>query len=214
MAAGEPWVVRMRVPEGRTAVHDLVRGTLEFENATIDDQVLVKSDGFPTYHLASVVDDHEMEISHVIRGDEWLPSTPKHVLLYQMLGWEPPILVHLPLVLGPDRAKLSKRHGAVPLMDYRDLGYLPEAMVNFLALLGWSPGSGDEFFTMDRLVQTFDLEKIQVSPAVFDPAKLDFLNGQHIRALPPEEFAQRLKPWLPDLSDELRRAAAPWSRSA
>jgi glutamyl-tRNA synthetase len=209
VAAGDRAVIRMRVPGGSTAVVDLVRGTSEFANATLDDQVLVKSDGYPTYHLASVVDDHEMDITHVVRGDEWLPSAPKHVLLYGMLGWEPPVFVHLPLVLGPDRAKLSKRHGAVALLEYRDLGYLPEAMVNFLALLGWSPGTGDDFMTLPQLVQAFDIEKVQVSPAVFDAAKLDHLNGQHIRALPPEEFAARVRPWVPELREELLAAAAP-----
>jgi glutamyl-tRNA synthetase len=209
MAAGEPSVVRMRVPEGRTVVEDLVRGRLEFDNATIDDQVLLKSDGFPTYHLASVVDDHLMQITHVIRGDEWLPSSPKHVLLYEMLGWAPPVFVHLPLVLGPDRAKLSKRHGAVSLLEYRDLGYLPEAMVNFLAFLGWSPGTGREHFSLDELVDAFELEKVQASPAVFDQAKLDSVNGEHIRALSPTDFAARLKPWVPELTDDLLTAAAP-----
>ena len=210
LAAGEPSVIRMRVPAGATQVEDLVRGRLEFDNATLDDQVLIKSDGFPTYHLASVVDDHEMAITHVIRGDEWLPSTPKHVILYGMLGWDPPTFVHLPLVLGPDRAKLSKRHGAAALLEYRDLGYLPEAMVNFLAFLGWSPGTGDEFFTLDQLVQVYDLEKLHSSPAIFDQAKLDSVNGEHIRRLEPDELARRLRPFLPaDLDDEMLQRAAP-----
>ena len=138
--AGETPVIRMKVPDGQTVVHDLVRGDTTFDNSTQDDQVLLKSDGFPTYHLASVVDDHEMQISHVIRGDEWLASTPKHVILYEMFGWAPPAFVHLPVVLGPDKTKLSKRHGAASVLEYRDMGYLPEAMVNFLAFLGWSPG--------------------------------------------------------------------------
>ncbi len=210
LEASQPSVIRMRVPEGATQVDDLVRGRLEFDNATLDDQVLIKSDGFPTYHLASVVDDHEMAITHVIRGDEWLPSTPKHVILYGVLGWDPPTFVHLPLVLGPDRAKLSKRHGATAVLEYRDLGYLPEAMVNFLAFLGWSPGTGDEFFTLDQLVQVYDLEKLHSSPAIFDQAKLDSVNGEHIRRLEPDELARRLRPFLPaDLDDEMLQRAAP-----
>jgi glutamyl-tRNA synthetase len=207
--AGEASVVRMRVPDGRTAFEDVVHGGLQFDNGTIDDQVLLKSDGFPTYHLASVVDDHDMKISHVIRGDEWLPSTPKHVMLYGMLGWDSPAFVHLPLVLGPDRAKLSKRHGADALLEFRDMGYLPEAMCNFLAFLGWSPGTGEEFFNLDGLVHAFDIEKIQASPAIFDPAKLDSVNGEHIRALPPDEFVRRLRPFVPQLPEETLAAAAP-----
>ena len=207
--AGEVPAIRMTVPEGQTVVHDLVRGDTTFDNSSQDDQVLLKSDGFPTYHLASVVDDHEMQISHVIRGDEWLASAPKHVILYEMFGWEPPVFVHLPVVLGPDKTKLSKRHGAASVLEFRDMGYLPEAMVNFLAFLGWSPGTGEEFFKLEQLVEAFELEKIQDSPAVFDVAKLDSVNGQHIRALPPEEFAARLAPFVPDLSAPLRAAAAP-----
>jgi glutamyl-tRNA synthetase len=207
--AGEIPVIRMKVPEGQTVVHDLVRGDTTFDNSSQDDQVLLKSDGFPTYHLASVVDDHEMRISHVIRGDEWLASAPKHVILYGMFGWEPPMFVHLPVVLGPDKAKLSKRHGAASILEFREMGYLPEAMVNFLAFLGWSPGTGEEFFLLEQLVEVFDLEKIQDSPAVFDQAKLDSVNGQHIRALSPEEFARRLAPFVPDLSADLLAAAAP-----
>jgi glutamyl-tRNA synthetase len=207
--AGEIPVIRMKVPEGQTVVHDLVRGATTFDNSSQDDQVLLKSDGFPTYHLASVVDDHEMQITHVIRGDEWLASFPKHVMLYEMFGWTPPAFVHLPVVLGADKSKLSKRHGAASILEYRDMGYLPEAMVNFLAFLGWSPGTGEEFFTLERLVEAFDLEKIQDSPAVFDVAKLDSVNGQHIRALPTSEFAARLDPFVPDLSAAMREAAAP-----
>ncbi len=171
--------------------------------------MLLKSDGFPTYHLASVVDDHEMLISHVIRGDEWLASSAKHVILYGMFGWEPPVFVHLPVVLGPDKTKLSKRHGAASVLEFRTMGYLPEAMVNFLAFLGWSPGTGEELFNLDQLVAAFELEKIQDSPAVFDQAKLDSVNGHHIRALPADEFAARLAPFVPEVSGNLLAAAAP-----
>ncbi|HEV1998112.1 MAG TPA: glutamate--tRNA ligase, partial [Candidatus Dormibacteraeota bacterium] len=209
ISAGEPHVVRMRVPEGRTVVKDVVRGELEFENSSQDDQVILKSDGYPTYHLAATVDDHVMEISHVIRGDEWLASSPKHVMLYRMLGWEPPLFLHVPLVLGPDKAKLSKRHGAAAVLEYRELGYLPAAMVNFLALLGWSPGTEQDFFTVDQLVAAFDITRVQVSPAVFDIAKLDNLNGQHIRALSNEALAMALRPFVPDLSDSLLEVAVP-----
>jgi len=207
--AGEIPVIRMKVPEGTTVVHDLVRGDSTFDNSSQDDQVLLKSDGFPTYHLASVVDDHEMQISHVIRGDEWLASSPKHVILYRMFGWEPPVFVHLPVVLGSDKTKLSKRHGAASVLEFEAMGYLPEAMVNFLAFLGWSPGTGEEIFSLEQLVAAFELEKIQDSPAVFDQAKLDSVNGHHIRALPADVFVARLAPFVPDLSSNLLAAAAP-----
>jgi glutamyl-tRNA synthetase len=209
VAAGEPHVVRMLVPEGRTVVKDVVRGDLEFDNSSQDDQVILKSDGYPTYHLAATVDDHLMEITNVIRGDEWLASSPKHVMLYRMLGWEPPLFLHVPLVLGPDRAKLSKRHGAAAVSEYRDLGYLPAAMVNFLALLGWSPGTEQDFFTVDQLVEAFDITRVQVSPAVFDIAKLDNLNGQHIRAMSPAALAEAIRPFVPGLDGTLLRAAVP-----
>ena len=207
--AGEVPAIRMTVPGGQTVVHDLVRGDTTFDNSSQDDQVLLKSDGFPTYHLASVVDDHEMQISHVIRGDEWLASAPKHVILYRMFGWAPPVFVHLPVVLGPDKTKLSKRHGAASVLEFRDMGYLPEAMINFLAFLGWSPGTGEEFFKLEQLVEAFELEKIQDSAAVFDQAKLDSVNGLHIRALSPAEFVARLTPFVTDLSPDLLAAAAP-----
>jgi glutamyl-tRNA synthetase len=209
VAAGEPHVVRMLVPPGSTTVTDLVRGDLRFDSGSQDDQVILKSDGYPTYHLASTVDDHLMEITHVIRGDEWLASSPKQVMLYQMLGWDPPVFVHLPLVLGPDRAKLSKRHGAAAVLEYRDLGYLPMAMNNFLALLGWSPGTEQEFFDLQSLSGAFDLSRIQTSPAVFDQAKLDSVNGLHIRRMSPDDLATALRPFVPDLSDALLRQATP-----
>ena len=209
LAAGERPVVRMKVPDGQTVVEDLLRGQNTIANSSQDDQVLLKSDGFPTYHLAATVDDHLMEITHVIRGDEWLGSFPKHVMLYSMLGWTPPAFAHVPVVLGPDKSKLSKRHGAAAVLEYRDLGYLPEAMINFLAFLGWSPGTEQEFFDLEGLVAAFDLARVQVSPAVFDIARLDHVNGHHIRALPTEEFALRLEPFTPKLSPTLRVAAAP-----
>jgi len=197
----EPHVIRLAVPlEGTTTVHDLIRGDVTFENRTIDDQVLLKSDGFPTYHLAVVVDDHEMHITHVIRADEWLSSTPKHILLYQAFGWEVPKFAHVPIVLGEDGKRLSKRHGATSIAEFRRMGYLPEALFNFLALLGWSPGEGEEreIFTREELIQLFDLTRVQASAARFSYEKLNWMNGEYIRALPPDDLAARLVPVLRD----------------
>ncbi|GAC1343732.1 MAG: glutamate--tRNA ligase [Candidatus Dormibacteria bacterium] len=209
-AAGEPAALRLRMPEGRTEWDDVVRGPIVFENAEIDDQVLLKSDGFPTYHLANVVDDHLMEISHVIRAEEWIPSTPKHIALYDAFGWPKPRFAHVPNVLGEDgRAKLSKRRGARFILEYRELGYLPEAMLNAMALLGWSSGTEDEFFTPAQLVERFDLHRVNPGGAVFDPRRLDALNGQHIRDLPAETLALRLRPWLPSATAEQLRDLVP-----
>jgi len=182
LASGVPAVVRMKVPDGTTVVFDdLIRGRVEFASDQLDDQVLLKSDGYPTYHLANVVDDHLMEISHVIRGEEWLSSTPKHVLLYQSFGWEIPKFAHLPLLLNPDKSKLSKRQGDVAVEDYRKKGFLPEALVNFVALLGWNPGDEREIFTLDQLVNEFSLERVGKSGAVFNIEKLNWMNFEHLR---------------------------------
>ncbi|MGA9115651.1 MAG: glutamate--tRNA ligase [Bacteroidota bacterium] len=182
LASGTPSVVRLRVPEGRRLVlDDLVRGRVEFSSDLLDDQVLLKSDGFPTYHLANVVDDRLMGVSHVIRGEEWLSSTPKHLLLYESFGWEAPTFAHLPLLLNPDKSKLSKRQGDVAVEDYRARGYLPEALVNFVALLGWNPGDEREIFSLDDLVREFDLDRVGKAGAVFNVEKLDWLNFQHLR---------------------------------
>jgi len=187
----ETHVVRLKIPaHGKTTVKDMVRGDIEFQNEMIDDQILIKSDGFPTYHLANVVDDHLMEISHVIRGEEWLISTPKHLLLYQYLDWEPPLFAHLPLLLNADRSKLSKRQGDVTVEDYREKGYLPQALVNFVALLGWNRGDDQEIFTIDQLVADFSLERVSKSGAVFDQNKLRWMNGLYIRDLPETEYLQ------------------------
>jgi glutamyl-tRNA synthetase len=194
----EPHVIRLKVPlTGETVVHDVVRGDVAYENASIDDQVLLKSDGFPTYHLAVVVDDHHMEITHIIRADHWIPSTPKHVLLYQALGWEPPVYGHVPLVLGEDGRPLSKRHGATSITQFRDQGYLPEALLNFLALLGWAPGAGEEqeLFSREELIERFDLFRVNRAPATFSYAKLDWMNGVYIRDLPEEALLDRLLPF-------------------
>lgn len=186
LEAGTPHVIRLKVESGEeVAFDDLVRGRVSFRTDNIDDQVLMKSDGFPTYHLAVVVDDHLMDITHIIRGEEWLPSTPKHLLLYRALGWEAPAYAHIPLLLNPDRSKLSKRQGDVAVEDYLAKGYLPDALINFVALLGWNPGEGDtrEIFSLDELVDGFDLEHVHKAGAVFDIKKLDWLNAQYVRRL-------------------------------
>ncbi|PID59625.1 MAG: glutamate--tRNA ligase [Ignavibacteriae bacterium] len=178
----EPYVVRLNVkPNEIIRFNDIVRGNVEFNTDNIDDQILIKSDGFPTYHLANVIDDYSMKISHVIRGEEWLTSTPKHVILYNYFGWELPQFAHLPLLLNPDKSKLSKRQGDVAVEDYRDKGYLKEALTNFVALLGWNFGDDQEYYLMDELIDKFSLERVNKSGAVFNVEKLDWLNGLHIR---------------------------------
>jgi glutamyl-tRNA synthetase len=191
-------VVRLKAPlEGQTTFHDVLYGTIRVENETLDDLVLLKSDGFPTYHLANVVDDHLMEISHIMRGDEWLPSVPKHILLYDAFGWEVPIYAHLPLILAPSgKGKLSKRHGGVELRDFRQEGYLPEAMINYLARVGWSYDDKTEIFDRQDLIRYFDLPGINNSPARFSYERLESLNAHYIRQLEPGDLAQRLAPFL------------------
>ncbi|TMD21519.1 MAG: glutamate--tRNA ligase [Chloroflexi bacterium] len=197
-AAGERFVVRQAIPiDGTTTLQDLVMGTVTFRNETLDDHVLLKSDGFPTYHLAFAVDDHAMRISHIIRGDGWLPSAPKHLLLFQAFNWLPPAFAHLPLVLGPDKKPLAKRHGAKDVLEYREAGYLPEAVDNFIAFLGWSPGTDQDIFPVEQLIHAFDLSKIQASPAVANLERLDWLNGQFIRRLTPDELAARVASKMP-----------------
>jgi glutamyl-tRNA synthetase len=197
LAAGEPAVVRMKVPDSTViGFDDIVRGRVEFSSDLIDDQILLKSDGYPTYHLANVVDDHLMGITHVIRGEEWLSSTPKHVLLYQFFGWELPQFAHLPLLLNPDKSKLSKRQGDVAVEDYRKKGYLKEALVNFVAFLGWNPGDEREVFTLEELVKEFSLERVGKSGAVFNIDKLDWMNFQHLRSKPEAEVLRMLKEYL------------------
>ncbi len=197
--AGDEFVVRLKVPRGRSArFEDLVRGWVSFDTSEVDDQVLLKSDGMPTYHLANVVDDHTMDITHVIRGEEWLPSVPKHLLLYEFLGWEPPAMAHLPLILSPTGGKLSKRNAdkmgiPVSVKDYREEGYEPEALVNFLAFLGWNPGDERELFSLDELVEAYSVERTAHSGAQFDLDKLQWINGQHLRALPMSEIAERAR---------------------
>jgi glutamyl-tRNA synthetase len=213
-AAGEPYVVRLRVPdEGVCVVSDLRRGPIEFEYASVDMQVLIKSDGLPTYHLANVVDDHLMEITHVFRGEEWVSSAPKHLLLYSYFGWQPPQLMHLPLLRNPDKSKLSKRKNPTGILFFREMGYLPEALVNFLALLANAPGEGeDELMDLDEIVRRFTVEHVPTGGPVFDLAKLDWLNGRYIRErLDPASFVERVREWAasPERLTRIAELAAP-----
>ncbi len=200
-------VVRFKTPfEGETTFHDLIHGSLTFKNNTLDDFILLKSDGYPTYHLANVVDDHSMTISHILRADEWLSSTPRHMLLYQALNWQPPQFAHLPMILGPDRAKLSKRHGATNIADYQKQGYLPEAMINFLVLLGWSLDDRTELLSQEELIKHFSLERVSKTAAIFNKDKLEWVNGVYLRKLSPEEFVQQAMPFLDrDLPPSVKR---------
>lgn len=197
LESNEPCVIRLNILEERGDIvfDDLIRGQVKINVRDIDDQVLMKSDGYPTYHLANVVDDHLMEITHVIRGEEWLPSTPKHVLLYEALGWNLPEFAHLPLLLNADKSKLSKRQGDVAAEDYLKNGYLIEALVNFVALLGWNPGKGEtqEIFSLDELVEKFDLASVHKAGAVFDQKKLEWLNGEYIKKLPIDDLYMRIE---------------------
>jgi len=206
---GEPHVVRLLMPlDGRTVVNDLVRGEVVFDNATVDDQVLLKSDGFPTYHLANVVDDHLMGVNHVMRGEEWLPSAPKHLVLYDAFGWQPPVLCHLPLLRNPDRSKLSKRKNPVSIGYYERLGILPRSLLNFLALMGWAMPDGREFFTLEEMVAEFDPTRISTGSPVFDLVKLLKINGRAIReTLSPAELLSTLQQWL--LNDEYLESMIP-----
>lgn len=189
-----PYVIRMKVPDNTTIkFYDLIRKDVEISSELIDDQVLLKSDGYPTYHLANVVDDHLMKVTHVIRGEEWLPSVPKHILLYQYFNWEVPVLAHLPLLLNPDKSKLSKRQGDVAVEDYRAKGYLREGLINFIALLGWNPGDEREIFTLEELIKEFSLERVGKSGAVFNIDKLNWINLQHIHRKTEKEMLPILK---------------------
>lgn len=197
LAAKKPYVVRLKVPDdGATAWNDLIQGKIGFKNELIDDQVLLKSDGYPTYHLAVVVDDHLMKITHILRGAEWISSTPKHILLYQAFGWSVPQIGHFSVILGPDKAKLSKRHGAKSVLDYRDDGYLSEALVSFMAYLGWSYKDNSQLLTMKQLMDNFSLDHIQSGNPTFDIKKLDYFNAKLIRSLPQKLLLQLIKPFL------------------
>jgi glutamyl-tRNA synthetase len=194
VAEGQPYTVRFRVPEGETAWDDVVHERTRFDNGTIEDFIVLRSDGTPIYNLAVVSDDHMMRITHVIRGDDHISNTPKQILLYRALGWEPPVFAHVPMILGEDGKRLSKRHGATAIGEYREAGLLPWALVNFLALLGWSPGDDTEIMELDELVSRFDLGGIGLKSAVFDTQKLEWMSGQHMGRAP----AERLEPLVAD----------------
>jgi glutamyl-tRNA synthetase len=204
-------VIRLKVPdEGTLAIEDLVHGHIEWQASTIEDQVILKSDGFPTYHLAVVIDDHEMGITHIMRGEEWMASVPKHLLIYRAFGWDVPPMAHVPSVLGPDGKKLSKRHGSTAVSQFRDDGYLPEALINYLALIGWSPGTEDEIFSMDDLIRVWKIEQVQSAGGKWDKDRLDYFNGVWIRKLSVDELVRRLEPFVPAEWDrEVLRKIAP-----
>lgn len=201
-AKSEPHVVRLKVPDdGVVAVDDLVYGHIEWPLNTIEDQVLLKSDGYPTYHLAVVVDDHVMGITHIFRGEDWLPSTPKHLLIWRAFGWSIPPHAHVPNVLGPDGKKLAKRHGATKVEEFKTQGYLPEAMVNYLALVGWSPGTEEEIFSMDELTERWRMDQVHRAGGKWDKARLDWFNGMWIRRLSEDDLLGRLRDFLPPVWD-------------
>jgi glutamyl-tRNA synthetase len=211
-AAGEPSVVRLAMPRtGETVFVDRLRGEVKFENAQIDDQILLKADGFPTYHLANVVDDHLMGISHVIRAEEWLSSTPKHVVLYQAFGWEPPEWIHMPLLRNADKSKISKRKNPVSLDYYKDAGFLPEALINYLGTMGWSISGDREKFTLDEMVAAFSWDRVSLGGPVFDLVKLSAMNALYLRELPDGEVVRRLRDWR--LSDEKLASLVPLVRA-
>ncbi len=201
LSEGKSYVIRQKMPEsGQTSFDDAVFGKVTVENKELEDQILIKSDGFPTYNFANVVDDHEMAITHVVRGSEYLSSTPKYNLLYEALGWEIPVYVHLPLIMGQNEdgttAKLSKRHGAVSFEDLTKMGYLPEAIINYIVFLGWCPESNREIFSLDELIKEFSVSRISKSPAVFDYKKLDWFNSEYIKDKSDEEFFEISKPYI------------------
>ncbi len=195
--SGEPCVIRQKIPnEGTTTFHDEIYGDITVENADLDDQVLLKSDGMPTYNFANVVDDHTMGITHVVRGNEYLSSAPKYNLLYAAFGWQPPLYIHVEHIMRDATHKLSKRDGDASFEDFRSKGYLTEAILNYILLLGWAPKGEQEIFSLDEMVEAFDLSGISKSPAIFDPQKLTAINAEYIRALPPEKFTEIAEPWI------------------
>lgn len=204
LQSGIPYVIRLKVPDNQKIIFkDLIRGQLEFDSNLIDDQVLMKSDGFPTYHFANVVDDQNMKITHVIRGEEWVTSTPKHILLYRAFGWSPPEFAHLPLILNPDRSKLSKRQGDVGVEDFLRAQFCEETLINFLAMLGWNSGKDQEFFSLQELIEEFQLDKVSKSGAVFDREKLSWMNSQYLKnQLSEQRFLEIVKPYTQ--MDELK----------
>jgi glutamyl-tRNA synthetase len=208
-AAGDPFAIRFKVPAGTTSFDDAVHGVTEFGNESIDDFIILRSDGTPIYNLAVVSDDIEHRITHVIRGDDHISNTPKQILIYQALGQVPPTFAHVPMILGPDGKRLSKRHGATAVGEYKDRGILPDAMVNFLALLGWAPGNDDEILSRDEMIARFSLEDINKKSAVFDTAKLEWMNGQYLARMPAEELESLVRDQLPA---EAQAAPSAWLR--
>lgn len=211
---GEEHVVRLKLPINKDIkFHDLVRGNITINSDDIDDQVLLKSDGYPTYHMAVVIDDYLMKITHIVRGEEWLPSTPKHVYMYEVFGWEQPIYVHLPTVLNKERKKLSKRHGDVSVDDFRGKGYLPEGLVNYLALVGWSPEDNEEIFSMEELIEKFSFERVSKAGGIFDIDKLDWVNGHYIREADVGKITDMAIPYLKEaglIDDEFVKENYEW----
>ena len=201
---GEPYVIRLKLPqEGTVEVQDTIRGKVKFDWKLIDDSIILKSDGMPTYHLASMVDDHDMEITHVIRGEEWLPSTPKHIFIYQAFNWDLPVFAHLPLILNEDKSKLSKRQGDVATESYLEKGYLPEALINFIALLGWNPKGDQEIYSHQELIELFNLEKVNKSGAIFRIDKLNWLNNYYLRKMDEERYYSLTLPFLNQNSQDI-----------
>ncbi len=207
IAAGESYVIRVKVPEGKTEFDDAIRGHVVFDHREVDDCIIMKSDGFPTYFLAMVIDDHFMEITHVLRGEEWVSSTPKSIILFKMFGWDVPVFAHLPLILSPDKKKLSKRTGDTAVEIYFEHGYLAEALINFIGTLGFNPSGDREIFTIDELIASFDLNKVNAGGAVLNMEKLDWMNKQYLMALSLEDLALRAAPFITTaMSDTVKRA--------
>ena len=196
LSSGSPYVIRQLIPPGKTTFHDEVFGDITIDHKELEDQILIKSDGMPTYNFANVVDDHDMAMTHVARGCEYLTSTPKYMLLYEALGWEKPVLVHLPLLQNANGSKIGKRNGAVSIPDYLEMGFLPHAILNYAALLGWSPPDNREIFSLAELTKIFDAKHISKSPSTFDIVKMTWVNAEHIKALPPEVFCEMAAPYL------------------
>lgn len=202
--SGEKFCLRLKIPgKGRITWQDLIQNQVSFDVRALDDQVLLKSDGYPTYHLAVVVDDHVMKITHILRGAEWISSTPKHILLYQAFGWKPPQIGHFPVILGPDKKKLSKRHGVKSVLDYQKEGYLPEALVNFMVFLGWSYKDNSDILSIKDLIKLFDLKRVRKVNPIFDKQKLDWFNGQHLRRKSDKELLDLLQDFIPAGADKV-----------
>jgi glutamyl-tRNA synthetase len=198
LAYGFEGAIKFKIPQTEVKVYDIVRGEVTYDSKEFDDLVIMKSDGYPVFHLAVIVDDHDMGITHVVRGEDHLPNTPRHILLQQALGWKPPKYAHLPLIFGSDGTPLSKRHGAVAVTEYRNKGFLPQGLINYLALLGWNPGTPQEIFSLPELVKQFSLKRVIKSNAQFNPEKLLWVNGQHIRAIPGEDYEKQITEFWKD----------------